>query len=534
MRWSRREFLATAGCVAAGLGKAQSRSKTRIGLVQSTHAKLPRPVTIEDPLDYERVRDMVWKAIEYGAPRAGSLEAKIRPGSWLVVKPNVCFLPTQPDYTTGDATDLRVVKAVMEYVARKSKASRITLAEGGSYRGLHDPETLMEVKQDGSRVDLTTFDWGNREFPGWGGTLGRMIHDLNQEFPGRRFDYVDLSYDAIRDASGKFRYLEVAKTLDGVGAFAARSSYCITNTIKNCDFLIDVPVLKVHSDCGVTACMKNYVGTAPREAYAPSYRFSNRLLHDNYSVENRVDGFVADLVSFHPPDFAVVDAIRGLQYSNHNNRRQDQMLRNNFVFAGEDAVAMDSLAARLVGFNPWDIDYLHMTSRRGLGTMIPEQMDVIGDDVDRLARRWGKPRNWHGRGIREWLVSADPAVPLNSWKRYTSPTDTLYLSDAAGQSAPGSTYGAAVRVRSEGTSKAFLWAGARGHITAILNGQKVLDEENNTTYRFGQFQTPIELLSGENLLVFRVESLKDRPQMSALLAGPRNDGDTIEGIRWSA
>jgi uncharacterized protein (DUF362 family) len=533
MKWNRREFLAASGFAMAGLAGAQGR-KTKIGLVQSSHGKLRTPAHIEDPLDYAKVRDMVWKAIEYGAPKAGSLEAKIRPGSWVAIKPNVCFLPPQPDYTTGDATDFRVLKAVVEYVATKSKAARITVAEGGSYRGLRDPATLMEVKQNDTRVDLTTFDWGEKEFPGWGGTLGRMLLELSDNYPGRRFDYVDLSYDAIRDASGAFQYVEVAKSPEGVGAFAARSSYCITNTIRHCDFLIDVPVMKVHSDCGITACMKNYVGTAPREVYAPSYRFSNRLLHDNYAVEGRVDGFVADLVSFHPPDFAVVDAVRGLQYSNHNNRRQDQMVRNNFVFAGEDPVAMDALAARLLGFNPWDIEYLHMIGQRGTGTMDPAQVDVIGDDAGRLSQRWAKPKSWHGRGNREWLVSANAGLPLAAWKRFTAPADTLYLEKAAGAAGPGTTYGAAVRVRADGSNKGFLWVGARGHMSATLNGEKVMEEENHTTYRFGQFQAPVQLRSGENLLVFRVQSPADAPQISALLTGPRNDGDTMDGIRWSA
>jgi uncharacterized protein (DUF362 family) len=533
MKLNRREFLLASGCAAAGLAGAAS-ARTRIGLVQSSHGKLARPASIEDPLDYEKVRAMVWKAIEYGAPRAGSLEAKIRPGSWVVVKPNACFLPPQPDYTTGDATDFRVTRAVIEYVARKSKAARITVAEGGSYRGLRDPATLMEVKQNGARVDLTSYDWGDKEFPGWGGSLGGMLREFASQFPGRKFDYADLSYDAMRDASGAFRYIEVPKTRDGVGAFAARSSYCITNTVANCDFVIDVPVMKIHSDCGITACLKNYVGTAPREVYAPSYRFSNRLLHDNYSVEGRVDGFVADLVSFHPPDYSVVDAIRGLQYANHNNRRPDQMMRNNLVFAGEDPVAMDTLVARLVGFNAWDIDYLHMTSRRGIGTMDLRQVEIVGDDVDRIARRWAKPNNWHGRGNREWLVSADVDAPLAAWKRHETRGDTLDFAQAAGASAPGHKYGAAVRVQADGARKALLWAGARGHVVAALNGEKVMEEENLAAPRFGLFKAPVELRSGENLLVFRVQSPAEPPQLNAMLAGPDNDAGTVEGIRWSA
>jgi hypothetical protein len=65
-----------------------------------------------------------------------------------------------------------------------------------------------------------------------------------------------------------------------------------------------------------------------------------------------------------------------------------------------------------------------------------------------------------------------------------------------------------------------------------LNGETVMQEENLTRYRVGQFQQPVELRSGENQLVFRVEAASDQATLSALLVGPRNDGDTVEGIRW--
>ncbi len=541
MKCSRRKFLGVSGLGVAGLAfqdPIQFRSndtKTKIGLVQSSHSRLARPSSIEDPLDYPKVRDMVWKAIEYGKSRTGSLGAKIHPGSWVAIKPNICFLPPQhDDYTTGDPTDFRVTQAVLEYVATHTQAGRITIAEGGSYRALHDPSTLMAVTQNGQRVDATTYDWGDKEFPGWGGTMGEMLRESSARFPTKKFDYVDLSYDAVRDASGAFVFTEVQKTAGGVGAFAARSHYCLTKAIRDCDFLIDVPVMKVHSECGITACMKNYVGTAPREVYAPPYRFSNRILHDVYTVEGRVDGFIADLVSFRPPDFNVVDGIRGLQYANHKNGQPDQLLQNNVILAGEDPVALDALVARLLGFNPWDIDYLHMANMREIGTMSLAEVEVVGDDPDRVARRWGKPRRWHGRGNREWLVTRDPSAPLATWKRYVARTDTLKLADAAGDAPPGTTYGAAVRVHATGHIKAYLWVGVRGRAEAILNGQKVMEEENTTRYRVGQFQAPVELRPGENLLSLRVQASAEAPQVSAILVGPRNDGDTAEGIRWSA
>jgi hypothetical protein len=85
-----------------------------------------------------------------------------------------------------------------------------------------------------------------------------------------------------------------------------------------------------------------------------------------------------------------------------------------------------------------------------------------------------------------------------------------------------------------GSRKAFLWVGARGHVTAWLNGEKAMEEEGVTRYRVGQFQTPVELRSGENILLFEVKALSGEADLSLLLVGPDNDGDTVEGIRWAA
>ncbi|MEK7408840.1 MAG: DUF362 domain-containing protein [Acidobacteriota bacterium] len=508
---------------------------TPLGLVESTHPKLARPSSLEDPLDYERVRDMVWKAIEYGAPRAGSLEAKIKPGSWVVVKPNYVFLRPQRGYRTGDVTDLRVTRAVVEYLARRSRAGRITIAEGGSYRGRRDPLADNAVQQNGARVDLASFDWGADEFPGTGGSAGAMLNEFQSGFPGKKFDCIDLSYDAVRDASGAFRRIEVPRTARGVGAFGARPDYYVTNTIRNCDFLITVPVIKIHDQCAITTCFKNYVGTAPREANQVPGAFHNQKLHDDHECDNRIDGFIVDLAAFHPPDYCVADGIRGLQYTEHNNGRPDQMLRNNFVLAGEDPVAADALIAHLMGFNVRDMEFLHMAAQRDLGTMDLSALDLRGDDPERVRKVWGKPRDWYGRANRDWLLSADPAADLRSWKRHVSTTDTLDLAKlAGGKLAPGAAWGAAVRVHAAGHRKAHLWLGLRGRAAVTLNGQTVMEQENRTRYRVGQFRAPVELRSGENLLVCRVQALTEQAQFSLLLVGPPNDGDTVEGIRWSA
>jgi hypothetical protein len=196
-------------------------------------------------------------------------------------------------------------------------------------------------------------------------------------------------------------------------------------------------------------------------------------------------------------------------------------------------VAIDVLLAKILGFQPFDIEYLHMASQRQMGSMDLGSVQVIGDEPDRFIRHWGKPKNWYGRGNRVWLVTQDPKADIKAWARFTSPTDGLHFPQWQAPSSNETTYRSAVRVVADGSSKAFLWVGARGRVTASLNGQKVMEEEGTTRYRVGQFQQPVELRSGENLLMFELKPLSGQADLSALLVGPRNDGDTVEGIRWT-
>jgi hypothetical protein len=333
----------------------------------------------------------------------------------------------------------------------------------------------------------------------------------------------------LKDASGNFLALPVPK-LNGVGSFSRKTEYFITNTVRNCDFLISLPVLKVHENCGMTCCFKNYVGTGPRIAYGERI-MTNQALHNDHSVDTRIDPFIGDLAAFHPPDYNVVDVIRGLQYTEHNNRQPDQMIRTNLVMAGENPVAMDAVAATLIGYKPRDIDYLHMAAARGLGSYDLNDIEVVGDEPDRFYRKWGKPRTWYARANREWRVTGDPSAETRNWKRYTSFGDALNLTAAVGD---GQTYAALATVKSDGARKGFLWVGLTGNGTVDLNGRQIMQEEGLTRFRVGQFQQAIELRPGENQLVFRVKPSDGRASLAALLVGPENNGDSLEGTTWVA
>ena len=383
--------------------------------------------------------------------------------------------------------------------------------------------------QNGQRVNAWNFDWGPQEFPGFNGSVASLISEFAREFPGKRFDYVDLSYDAVRDAGGNFKRIEVPKSPNGVGAFGGRSDYFVTNTITQCDFLITVPVMKVHLQSGITACLKNYVGTAPREAYSRPGVFHNAKLHEQHSAGGRIDPFIVDLASFHPPDYCVVDGIRGLQCQEHSVNRDDQTVRSNLILAGEDPVAADAMVARLLGFQPHDIDFLHMAAKRQMGTMDEARMEVRGDEPDRNARRWEKPKSWYGRCNREWLIER----VSGKVEAYTAPFDTLDLVQATGI-APraGATYTASIQVQAEGNQRGYLWLGVRGKVAVRLNREAVTQLASDTRFRVGQFQYPVTLRPGLNRFDFAMQPVGGQAWLSVLVTGAANNGDTMDGIRW--
>jgi len=51
----------------------------------------------------------------------------------------------------------------------------------------------------------------------------------------------------------------------------------------------------------------------------------------------------------------------------------------NLLLASADQVAIDAIAARIMGFDPLAIPYLRMCHERGLGVADPRDIEIVGD-----------------------------------------------------------------------------------------------------------------------------------------------------------
>lgn len=133
------------------------------------------------------------------------------------------------------------------------------------------------------------------------------------------------------------------------------------------DALVNVPVLKTNICTVITASVKNLLGIASRK----------------YKVKAHLAGLSEALADIHKvvkPRLNVLDAttcMEGLGPISGDPRRVDMLL------AGDQAVALDSAAATMIGANPWEIRHLRFAHEDGLGTVNMGEIDVVGVDVEK-------------------------------------------------------------------------------------------------------------------------------------------------------
>jgi len=64
------------------------------------------------------------------------------------------------------------------------------------------------------------------------------------------------------------------------------------------------------------------------------------------------------------------------------------VIKDTFL-ASADQVAIDAVAAKMMGFDPMSIKYINLGHERGLGIGKPEEIEIVGHDISQ--------ENWHFR-----------------------------------------------------------------------------------------------------------------------------------------
>ena len=178
-----------------------------------------------------------------------------------------------------------------------------------------------------------------------------------REFTGNLMrDFCDLNLDDVEKViletrASKLQELFLPKTVLGV------------------DFLVSMPKLKTHHWAGVTLSLKNMFGIVPGSCYG----WPKNVLH-----WAGIDRSILDINAAARPDFAIVDGILGME---GNGPIQGTPKAAGLVLFGDDPVAVDATACRVMGLLPEKVTYL---ARAGtmLGHLDPAKIQQLGESPD--------------------------------------------------------------------------------------------------------------------------------------------------------
>jgi uncharacterized protein (DUF362 family) len=134
--------------------------------------------------------------------------------------------------------------------------------------------------------------------------------------------------------------------------------------------IVHLPTIKCHIYTTTTGAMKNAFGGL----LATHRHYTHSTIH-----ETLVD-LLAIQKEIHPGIFAIMD---GTTAGDGPGPRTMRPHIKNILLASADQVAIDAVAARLMGFNPMDIKYINLAHHAGLGVGKPEEIRLVGDDISK-------------------------------------------------------------------------------------------------------------------------------------------------------
>ena len=164
--------------------------------------------------------------------------------------------------------------------------------------------------------------------------------------------------------------------------------------------IVHLPTIKTHVFTTITGAMKNAFGG-----------LLNRKRHWTHSVIHET---LVDLLNIqreiHSGVFAVTD---GTFAGDGPGPRAMRWHEKNVILAGADQVAIDAVAARIMGFDPMSIKFIRLGHELGLGCGDTERIEVVGEDISGVNWRFkGNENTFASRGQK--LIYWGPLKPLQN------------------------------------------------------------------------------------------------------------------------
>jgi uncharacterized protein (DUF362 family) len=138
--------------------------------------------------------------------------------------------------------------------------------------------------------------------------------------------------------------------------------------------IVHLPTVKCHIYTTTTGAMKNAFGGLLNTRRHYTHSWIHRTLVDLLAIQKEI----------HPGIFAMMD---GTTAGNGPGPRTMYPVVKNFILASADQVAIDAVAAKMMGFDPLGIEYINVAHQDGLGVGDTRDIEVVGEDIS--GESWG-------------------------------------------------------------------------------------------------------------------------------------------------
>jgi len=135
--------------------------------------------------------------------------------------------------------------------------------------------------------------------------------------------------------------------------------------------ILHLPTVKCHIHTTTTGAMKNAFGGLLNTYRHYTHTWIHETLVDLLAIQKEI----------HSGVFAVMD---GTTAGNGPGPRTMIPVEKNVILASEDQVAIDSVSAKMMGFNPLSIKYINLANQCGLGCGDPREIKLVGDDISNV------------------------------------------------------------------------------------------------------------------------------------------------------
>jgi len=156
-----------------------------------------------------------------------------------------------------------------------------------------------------------------------------------------------------------------------------RGKFPLTTWLDECDFFVSVPKFKTHELTVLTAGVKNLFGLV-----SGTYKTE---LHKRYFQPREFVKILVDIYQEAKPHLTVIDGILAME--GDGPASAGKLRKLGLVFAGGDAVAVDSVLSRVMGLKPFDILTTKEAVERGLGVGDIAEIEVCGERLEEVCQK---------------------------------------------------------------------------------------------------------------------------------------------------